>query len=139
MNYFKCVYMNKNLIKIEREGERSRPHSEAKSGGNGNGVVEDISDVRDVEASLEFLFKLGFPLWITEINGGAVLGWLGRHPDLLGESGGWIRSLKTGVQVGGEGESIVRRWWRRREVVAGKREFGSDRVRQSAHQNSGDH
>lgn len=66
--------MNKNLIKIEREGERSRPHSEAKSGGNGNGVVEDISDVRDVEASLEFLFKLGFPLWITEINGGAVLG-----------------------------------------------------------------
>lgn len=66
--------MNNNLIKIERERERSRPHSEAKSGGNGNGVVEDISDVRDVEASLEFLFKLGFPLWITEINGGAVLG-----------------------------------------------------------------
>ncbi len=126
---------NSYLIKItKRDRERSGPHLEAKSRGNGNGIVEDISDVRDIEATLEVLLKLWFPFRIIVIDWRPLFIGLGRHADLLGESCG-VKSRETGIQVR---ESIIRRRrWRRaavREVVARKSEFSGDRMRQSAHQ-----
>lgn len=45
-----------------------RPHLEAEGGGNGLGVLEDISEVRNIESLLEVGLELGFPIGITEID-----------------------------------------------------------------------
>lgn len=103
------------------------PHFEAKSGGNRNGVVEDVSDVRDIEARLEVLLELGFPVGIAEIDGGALLRGPRRRADLLGGSAG-IPSQGTRIQAR---KSMIRAL----RIAARESEFGADRVRESAHRN----
>jgi hypothetical protein len=87
--------------------------------------VEDISDVRDVEARLEVLLELGFPVGIAEINGGAPLRGPRRHTNLLGVSVG-IPSQGTRIQAR---KSMIRAL----RIAARESEFGDDRVRESAH------
>lgn len=97
------------------------PHSEAKSGGNRNGVVEDVRDVRDVEARLEVLLELGFPVGIAVIDGGALLRSPRRRADHLGGSAG-IPSQGTRIQAR---KSMIRAL----RIAARESEFGADRVR----------
>ncbi|XP_028094742.1 uncharacterized protein LOC114294801 [Camellia sinensis] len=47
------------------------PHLEAKSGGNGESVTENVSEVRNVESSLEVVLELGLPMRIAEVNRGS--------------------------------------------------------------------
>lgn len=103
----------------------SGPHSEAKSRGNRNGVVENVSDVRDVEALLEVLLELGFPIRIIVIDGWALLCGLRRHAELPVDSAR-TPALETRIQV--------RKSMRAVRIVAGESEFGADRMREGAHE-----
>lgn len=49
-----------NLAQITENSEAAAavPHLEAEGGGNGNGVGEDVGDVRDGEALLEIALEL---------------------------------------------------------------------------------
>lgn len=80
------------------EANGSGTHFEVKSRGNQNrnGIVENVSEVRDVEAPLEILLELGLPIRIIEIGGGALLRSLRRHAELFGHSAR-LQSAKTRI------------------------------------------